>query len=79
MNYTAVLATVFKYLDTVWEENRKKCLIGSIGQAVVLLAPRAQLSESEQQSSLVLINQIKLKHPGNSFFEEIVLCIFLYI
>lgn len=59
-----MLESVFKYLENAWKENEDKCKIGNIGQALVLLIPRARLSKKEEESALNLIKEIKLKHPG---------------
>ena len=67
-----MLKSVFENLETAWKENEDKCKIGHIGQAVVLLTPRARLSEEDEQSALNLIQKFKIKHPGKQFFFNLI-------
>ncbi|XP_051162873.1 uncharacterized protein LOC127282583 isoform X2 [Leptopilina boulardi] len=67
LNYTAILKTVFENLEITWEKNKELFKIGNVGQALLVLAPRIQLNENDEQTALNLIMKIKQKHPEMHF------------
>lgn len=78
LNFIAILNAASSYLNETWEAKWQQHTIGSLGQAIVILAPLAQLSESDQQTSLKLLKEIKHLHPGNKTFAFLSSCPFAF-
>ncbi|KAI4487516.1 hypothetical protein M0804_005665 [Polistes exclamans] len=66
-NYTNTLQTIFTYLNVTLEENQKNHVIGNLGQIIILLVPLAFMTNVQQQSVLMLLQQIKLYYPDVHF------------
>ncbi|KAI4497474.1 hypothetical protein M0802_007485 [Mischocyttarus mexicanus] len=66
-NYTNTLKTIFTYFNTTLEENKKNHVIGNLGQVIILLVPLAFMTEVQQQSAIMLLQQIKLYYPDVQF------------
>lgn len=65
LNFVTTLNAVSNYLNETWGAKWQRHTIGSLGQAIVILAPLTQFSESDQQTNLKLLKEIKRLHPGN--------------
>lgn len=77
MNCTRVFEEVYAHLNKTWSNNSEKHVIGSLGQVVILLAPRTVPNDDELRSTILLIRQIKARHPdvrflyyGSEFYSE---------
>ncbi|XP_071580984.1 uncharacterized protein [Temnothorax nylanderi] len=67
IDLVTTLNAISNYLNKTWEARWQQHTIGSLGQAIVILAPLAQFSESEQQTILKLLKEIKHLHPDLYF------------
>ncbi|KAK2580344.1 hypothetical protein KPH14_001241 [Odynerus spinipes] len=66
-NYTRTLETIFTYLNTTLQQNQKDHIIGNLGQVMILLVPLTHMTNEEQQSALMLLQQIKAYYPDVHF------------
>ncbi|XP_011349315.1 uncharacterized protein LOC105286222 isoform X2 [Ooceraea biroi] len=67
LDLAVTLKAISNYLNETWEAKWQRHIIGGFGQAIVILAPLAQFSETEQQIILTLLREIKRAHPDLYF------------
>ncbi|XP_011864276.1 PREDICTED: uncharacterized protein LOC105560094 isoform X2 [Vollenhovia emeryi] len=63
LDFITTLNAISNYLNETWETKWQHHTIGSLGQVIVILAPLAQFSESDQQTILKLLKEMKHLHP----------------
>lgn len=63
LDFAATLNAISNYLNETWEAKWQEHIIGSLGQVVVVLAPLVEFSESDQQTILKLLKEIKHLYP----------------
>jgi len=68
LDLVVTLNAISNYLNETWKAKWQRHIIGNFGQVIIILAPSAQISETEQQLILNLLREIKNLHPGNQIF-----------
>lgn len=68
LDFAVTLNAIANYLNETWETKWQEHIIGSLGQVVIVLAPLVEFSESDQQTILKLLKEIKHLYPGNKTF-----------
>lgn len=80
MDFGTILNTVFNYLNETWQTKWQQHTIGNLGQVMLILAPLTHLfSETEQQTILKLLREIKHLYPGNKIFFSSALYFFKFL
>ncbi|KAM0732479.1 hypothetical protein ACS0PU_002021 [Formica fusca] len=68
LDFGTILNTVFNYLNETWQTKWQQHTIGNLGQVMLILAPLTHLfSETEQQTILKLLREIKHLYPDLHF------------
>ncbi|XP_011700217.1 PREDICTED: uncharacterized protein LOC105457309 [Wasmannia auropunctata] len=67
IDFITMLNTVSNYLNETWEAKWQQHTIGSLGQVIIILAPLSQFSETDQETILKLLKEVKHLHPDLYF------------
>jgi len=69
LDLAVTLNAISNYLNETWKAKWQRHVIGDFGQVIIILAPSAQISETEQQIILNLLREIKNLYPGKQIFN----------
>ncbi|XP_020295729.1 uncharacterized protein LOC109860805 isoform X2 [Pseudomyrmex gracilis] len=67
LDFLAVQNTISNYLNKTWKEKWEQHTIGNLAQVLIILTPLAQFSETEQETMLRSLKEIKRLHPDLYF------------
>lgn len=63
LNLAKIFDTASDYYTDIWNKRHKNHTIGSLGQAILVLAPLIRVSESELEESLISLKKLRRLHP----------------